>query len=244
VTDKVQFDPVAAAASVASLRQWLAGQPNVKRVAMDMDTLGQIVVLVLTEAELIAASQTKQIPILQGGIPIGLVMGAQRDEMSTLPDSPAKTMYFGATALARWLPEELSPPRLNDLLYVPTTGGQAALRTANAIALIWEVGAIGAALAAIGAIAYWGGKREDRIATVEAEKARALVSTEGALRIGMAQLAAGKPVDPAVYDVLVAAGSKREESRSWAVPIVGTLCGVGLLGGGLAMGMKYGKAGA
>ncbi len=195
---------------------------------------------ILTGAELLAAMVLQNPPKI--GASPAVTLGERRAAMLAIsPEKPlpgfstqgmavARDAYFAVQSWARWIAPNIGPPRNIDPVFLPSLPTANATRlTEGAVGLAWTVGAIGVALAAVTAIAYWAGKREDAMASVAIETVKTGAALDTALKLALAQLAQTGAVDPKMYAVFQAAGAPREES-SFTIPAVigtGLVCTVG-----------------
>jgi hypothetical protein len=233
---KIFFDPVAALTTIGELGAWgpTLDASGKRRARMDMQLYGQALLLVMTEAELVASIALNQVPAIVNGVPQGIVLGERYAAMKALPAGPFRDGYLATMALARSIPDAIEPARKNDVEFIPSGAIKAAVLRQQGAGLVWQVAAVGIPLAAIAAIAYWAGKREDAQASVQIATLASTVSMDAALKYSLAEIAAGQPVDPAVIASFDAAGRGKEDARSWAVPVAAVVLALGGLIGGYA----------
>lgn len=249
----IHFDVMRGAQTNGELGAWLAtnsGQVVTGRMRMNMASWAQGVLTVLAQAELIAAFALQQPLVVTGGIPVGMVLGgsmaSMRQAVGDPKMKPACDAYFAVVAWARRIPMNIDPAYKNDLLFMPSAAGSAAVSykpglrsdaTQQAVSVIWVVAAVSVALAAVAACAYWAGKREDAQASVQLGTLKATATLDAATKLALVQIAAGQPVDPQLYDVFKAAGTETEQRHGlWTGVAAG---GAGALVVGGAAGAIY-----
>lgn len=242
----VQFQPVVGETMLLAAVQPKGSQlPDSGRVNIGIPDLANMLWTVALEGELAASVATGTTLQANAKIVVGERVRTVRGKL-TGKDVPKNASGYQALAGAaysalRWIPQDIETPRASFPewgLTQQTT--QAGLRLIGAAPFV-VVGVIGVAAAAAAALAYWAGKREDRIASVETGKLRTLAVTNAIVTLAANQLAQGKELPPQMMDALLAiAGGKTELGRDWSVPVVAGVSGLALLGG-IATGVYVSK---
>lgn len=230
ITD-VQFQPVVGETLLLQALQKQGGLPDGGRVNMNVAEVGSMLFTVGLGAEIAAALATGTAVQQTARVTLGERSAAVRKvDMNDPVVRAYAVLAEGGYEALRWFPESIDNPRASypSWGYAPLMTPALYRQVVNAPWL--AVGVIGVAAAAAAGIAYWGGKREDRIASVGVEQIRTTAAVNAALSLAAQQLAAGQPIDPRLLDVLKTAGASIEGSRSWSVPVALGVAGAGLAG--------------
>jgi len=245
ITD-VQFQPIVGESLLlAALQGKKGGLPDAGRVNVNMAEIGSMWFTVGLAAEIAGKMATSPQMVAPSG---KIVVGESAKEARSIARGKSGEGFGGTAATAtrialaklacagyevlRWAPEDVEPPRESfpPFGFVPLAQ-PAGFRLAAAAPWI-ALAVVGVASAAAAGLAYWGGKREDGMASVGVENIRTAASVNAALTVAEQSLAAGQPIDPKVLDIIKQAGAGIEASRGWSVPVVAGGAAALLLGGG------------
>ncbi len=230
---QAQYDPILGAASLLTF-----GQVPADGVAvLGGKNLREGLLASLWQAELLAA-QAGVVPFIEiPGSGKGVaVLGAARAKLATAPEA-VRVIYLATHGAAR----QAQAPAQKSAPVALTQRADAVLAAVQmAGGPIGDIGDFGATLivltvlgvAGIVAGAWFAKGTAEVIVQTHAEDLRATYAADTAAKLAMAQIGAGQPVDPSVWEVLKGVAS-RESKDSLLAPgiVVGAAAvGVGLLG--------------
>jgi len=233
---QVSYDPLLGAASLATF-----GTVAPEGVAvLSGKSLREGLLASLWTAELLAAT-AGLVPFVQlpGSVRGVAVLGAARDKLAQAPEA-VRVIYLAAHGAARQAQahaQKSAPVSITGRLDGPIAMAQAA---GNPIGDIGDFGATAIILtvlgvAAICATAWFAKGAVEQIIQTHADDLRATYAADTAAKLAMAQIAAGQPVDPSVWQVLQGV-AQRETRDSMLAPglLIGSAAvGAGVIGWGL-----------
>lgn len=246
ITD-VQFQPIVGESLLlAALQGVKGGLPGLGRVNVNVAEFGSMLFTIGLAAEIAATMATNPQMVAPSG---KIVVGQNAKEARSVARGRTTGEGFGGTTaqetrialgklacagyeVLRWAPEDIEPPResFHAFGFAPLSQ-PAGFRLAAAAPWI-ALAVVGVASAAAAGLAYWGGKREDGMASVGVENIRTAAAVNAAMSLAAQSLAAGQPIDDRVLDIIKQAGAGIEASRGWSVPVVAGGAAAVLLAGG------------
>lgn len=247
ITD-VQFQPIVGESLLlGALQGKKGGLPDSGRVNVNVAEIGSMWFTIGLAAEIAGKMATSPQFVAPSG---KIVVGESAKEARSVARGKATGEGgFGAGAstqqrialaqlacagyeVLRWAPEDFEPPRES----FPSFGFAPLAQPAGfrlAAAAPWvALAVVGVAAAAAAGLAYWGGKREDGLASVGVEQIKTAAAVNAAMSLAAQSLAAGQPIDPKVLEIIKQAGAGIEASRGWSLPVVAGGAAAVLLAGG------------
>jgi hypothetical protein len=212
VTTQIQYDPVVGAAALATFGgakgnlAYLSGQ-NLKA--------GLLASLYSAEALAATAGVVPWFDLGNGEKGVA-VLGGARDKLASAPES-VRTIYLAAHGAARQAQAHAREASSGVPLSQRTDGALATVQSIGAIPLVVVAVVTVIGVAGVVATAWFAKGVVERIVQTHADDLKASYAVDQASKLAMAQIAAGQPVDPGVYEVLKAA-AKKEQDAPFTVP--------------------------
>jgi hypothetical protein len=224
---QAQYDPGAGAAALASF-----GGAKGNLAYLSGQNLRAGLLASLYSVEMLAAT-AGVVPFLElDGVKGVAVLGGARDKLASAPES-VRTIYLAAHGAARQAQAHAREASSSVPLSQRTDGALATVQQSIGVvplAVVVVVTVIG--VAGIVATAWFAKGVAEKIVQTHADDLRASYAVDQASKLAMAQIAAGQPVDPGIYEVLKAAAKKEQEAPftipAWAFLGAGAI-GVALL---------------
>lgn len=222
---QAEFDPLAGAAALASF-----GMAKGNLAYLSGQNLRAGLLASLYSAEMLAAT-AGVVPFfdLGNGEKGVAVLGGARDKLASAPEA-VRVIYLAAHGAARQAQAHAREASSNVPLPQRTDRVLATVQQSQSIgalplAVLAVVIVIG--VAGVVATAWFAKGVVEKIVQTHADDLRASYAVDQAAKLAAAQIAAGQPVDPGVWEVLKTA-AQREASAPSIVPWI-ALGGVGLL---------------
>jgi len=228
---QTQFDPLLGAATLQTFQNVAPGGVAV----LSGRNLREGLLASLVSAELLAA-QAGLVPFIQlPGSQRGVaVLGAAREKIDQAPE-PVRVIYLAAQGAARQAQSHAhksGPVTITARVDGPIAQLQA---LGQPIGDIGDFGITAIVLTVIGvaavcATAWFAKGVVEQIIQTRADDLRATYAADTAAKLAMAQIAAGQPVDPSVWETLKGV-AQRETRDNLLAP--GLLVGAGVVGAGV-----------